>query len=88
MKKRNIWLENAVDEDSNYILKFIDIAKELNIAIVITYLSKVNKSPQNTALVIDKNGNISMKNSKVHTCDFSLESLLESGEEFKVYEVD
>ena len=82
--ERKKWLDEAVDEESNYIKSFKEIAKKLEIGIVITYLSKGNISPQNTALVIDKTGEILMKYSKVHTCDFSLEALLESGKEFKV----
>ena len=40
--------------------------------------------PQNSAFVIDKSGNILMKYSKVHTCDFADEKNVESGKEFKV----
>lgn len=82
--ERRKWLAEAVDEESEYIKSFKSIAKELEIGIVITYLSKGKNRPQNTALVIDKTGEILMKYSKVHTCDFSLEGLLESGDEFKV----
>lgn len=82
--ERQKWLNEAVDEESEYVKAFKRIATELEIGIVITYLSKGNTSPQNTALVIDKTGEILMKYSKVHTCDFSLEALFESGKEFKV----
>ena len=82
--ERKKWLAEAVDEESEYIKSFKRIAKELEIGIVITYLSKGKNRPQNTALVIDKTGEFLMKYSKVHTCDFSLEGLLESGDEFKV----
>lgn len=82
-KERQNWLNSAIDEKNNCICSFQKIASELNIGIVITYLSKGKKAPQNTALVIDKNGNIVMKYSKVHTCDFSLEGILENGLEFK-----
>lgn len=83
-KERKKWLEEAIDEESNYVKSFREIAKELQIGVVITYLSKGKKAPQNTALVIDKTGEILMKYSKVHTCDFSLEALFQGGEEFKV----
>ncbi|WP_040214607.1 carbon-nitrogen hydrolase family protein [Clostridium polynesiense] len=82
--ERQKWLDEAIDEESSYVKSFKGIAKSLEIGIVITYLSKESTGPQNTALVIDKTGNILMKYSKVHTCDFSLEALLESGKEFKV----
>ena len=83
-KERQDWLSQAVDEESDYIKAFKECARRLEIGIVITYLSKGNIRPRNTALVIDKTGEILMKYSKVHTCDFSLEALLESGEAFKV----
>lgn len=83
-EERKKWLEEAIDEESNYVKSFREVAKKLKIGVVITYLSKGKKAPQNTALVIDKIGEILMKYSKVHTCDFSLEVLLQGGEEFKV----
>lgn len=83
-EERKKWLEEAIDEESNYVKSFREVAKKLKIGVVITYLSKGKKAPQNTALVIDKTGEILMKYSKVHTCDFSLEALLQGGEEFKV----
>lgn len=43
-----------------------------------------NKQPQNSAFVISKLGDILMKYSKVHTCDFADERKVESGKEFKV----
>lgn len=83
-EERKKWLEEAIDEESTYVKSFREVAKKLKIGVVITYLSKGKKAPQNTALVIDKTGEILMKYSKVHTCDFSLEALLQGGEEFKV----
>lgn len=68
--------------------KFIDLlcsaAKELRIGVVATALTQGRTKPQNSAFLIDKNGDLLMKYSKVHTCDFADESCLESGDEFKV----
>ncbi len=61
-----------------------DTAKEMGIGLVATTLTKGKNSPQNSAFVINKNGEILMKYSKVHTCDFADERVLESGTEFKV----
>ncbi len=63
-------------------------AKELGIGLVATALTKGNNNPQNSAFVIGKNGEILMKYSKVHTCDFADERVLESGTEFKVCDFD
>ena len=65
-----------------------DKAKELGIGLVATALTKGNVKPQNAAFVIGKNGEILMKYSKVHTCDFADERVLESGTEFKVCDFD
>lgn len=62
--------------------------KELNVGVVITAFTKGEKYPQNSAFVIDRNGEIILKYSKVHTCDFDWERYLESGQEFKVCEFD
>ena len=52
--------------------------------VVATTFTKGKKKPQNSAYVIDKNGRILMKYSKVHTCDFADEICLESGKDFTV----
>lgn len=86
--ERRNWLNAAIDEKSEYVSSFKEMAKVLKIGIVITYLSKGKNAPYNTALVIDKQGNELMQYNKVHTCDFSLESLLESGKSFEVCEFE
>ena len=65
-----------------------DKAKELGIGLVATALTKGKKSPQNSAFVIGKHGEKLMKYSKVHTCDFADERVLESGTEFRVCDFD
>ena len=78
------WNTLAIDENNQYIQAFCGIAKQLNIGVVITGYTKGINSPQNSAFVISKNGEILMKYSKVHTCDFADERMLECGNEFKV----
>lgn len=78
------WNQLAIDENNQYIQAFCNIAKELNIGVVITGYTKGLNRPQNSAFVINKNGEILMKYSKVHTCDFANERMLECGNEFKV----
>lgn len=79
-----IALKDALDDDSIYIKKICSAAKAYNVGVVATAFSKGELKPQNTAFVIDKTGEIIMKYSKVHTCDFADEAALESGKEFKV----
>lgn len=78
------WSNRALEDDSTYINAFSVAAKELNIGVVVTGYTKGEMRPRNSAVVIDKNGEIIMKYSKVHTCDFADERMLESGNEFKV----
>lgn len=82
------WCNSAVTEEEEHLLQIRKLAKELQIGVVITAFTKGEKYPQNTAIVIDKNGDIILKYSKVHTCDFDWERYLESGQEFKVCEFD
>lgn len=82
--ERTQWLESAIAIDSSYIHTIKQAAKEHCIGVVATYLAKTSSKPQNVAIVIDRNGEIIMDYAKVHTCDFSLEGLLQNGNEFKV----
>lgn len=82
------WCNSAVTEEEEHVLQIRKLAKELQIGVVITAFTKGEKYPQNTAFIIDRNGDIIMKYSKVHTCDFDWERYLESGQEFKVCKFD
>ncbi len=80
--------EEALADNSPYIADICEAAKRLHIGVVATALTKGSVKPQNSAFIIDKNGCILMKYSKVHTCDFSDEKCLESGTGFKVCDFD
>lgn len=82
------WCNRAVTENEEHVLKIGELAKELNVGVVITAFTKGEKYPQNSAFVIDRNGEIILKYSKVHTCNFDWERYLENGQEFKVCEFD
>lgn len=86
--QREAWLNAAVERDGAYIAAIRGLAKELEIGVVATYLSKTSGKPQNTALVIGRGGEILLEYAKVHTCDFSLEALLQSGDAFHVCDFD
>lgn len=82
------WCERALTEESEPIIKFRKLAAELAVGIVITSFTKGVKRPQNSAYLIDREGRIALKYSKVHTCDFDWEQYLESGDRFSVCEFD
>ena len=78
------WLENAVAIESGYVTAVKDAAAKYKIGVCATFLSKTEDKFQNTAIVIDRSGKILLNYAKVHTCDFSLEKLLQHGSEFRV----
>ncbi len=83
------WKSLAVGSDDAFVMHFRKLAKELNIAIHITYLEASEGLPKNSASLIDRHGNIIMTYSKVHTCDFvDIELNTTPGDEFFVAELD
>jgi N-carbamoylputrescine amidase len=86
---RQAWQEQAVDIDSQFISHFRGLARELNIAIALTYLEKWDGPPRNTLSLIDRHGEIVLTYAKVHTCDFDEpENSLTPGDGFSVAELD
>ena len=84
----DLTIDNASAITENDLAPLCENAKELNIGLVATALTKGKSNPQNSAFVISKDGKILMKYAKVHTCDFADEKVLESGTEFKVCDFD
>jgi len=82
------WNENALTDDGVYLAEISRVAKELGIGVVITGFSKGKRYPRNSAYLIGRDGSLLLKYSKVHTCDFSLERYIESGNEFRVCSFD
>jgi len=94
-RKPEEWIKDAISIDSDFVNTFKNLAKELNFAIGVTLLEKsdVNKfdkdsMPKNTMVLFDRHGNLVLKYSKVHTCDFSVEKYLTPGEDFYVCDLD
>ena len=78
----------ATPTDGSFVDHFCELAGELEMAIVITYLQQWEGSPRNAATVIDRQGRRILTYAKVHTCDFSLEAALEAGSDFPVAGLD
>ncbi|MGM9680826.1 MAG: carbon-nitrogen hydrolase family protein [Eubacteriales bacterium] len=76
--------DEALTDSDPHLLNICRAAKELSIGTVVTAITKGREKPRNSAYVVDKNGTILMKYSKVHTCDFADEACLESGDAFYV----
>jgi predicted amidohydrolase len=80
--------EDAIPLDHPAIQTICETAKTLHMGIVATAFTKGKQKPQNTAFLIDKNGQVRFAYHKVHTCDFADEASLESGTEFYVGKID
>lgn len=85
----NKWMAEAVDRNSEYVRHFQTLAKELNMAIVTTYLEKWPKAPRDSATLIDRHGKQVLTYAKVHTCDFGArEAACTPGDGFYVVGLD
>lgn len=82
------WKSEAIDQSDSFFARFRDLAKELDMAIAVTYLEKWGEHPRNTVSVIDRFGKCVLTYAKVHTCDFSSECLLTPGDDFMVCDLD
>jgi predicted amidohydrolase len=81
------WQELAIGTDSVYVQHFVSLARELNMAICLTYLQKWRPAPRNVVSVVSRTGEIVLTYAKVHTCDFMAEAAVCPGDEFPVSEL-
>ena len=72
----------AVSQDSEFIQSFGRLARELDMAVGITYLERYEPAPRNTLTLFDRHGSPVLIYAKVHTCDFGDEARLTPGDEF------
>ncbi len=78
----------AINKESGFVNSFRDLAKELKMAIGITFLEKGNVKPLNSVVFFDVNGNEALHYSKIHICAFADEKVLSAGEDFYIAELD
>jgi len=78
----------SISADSDFIQGFSNLAAELQMAIGVTFLERHNPKALNSVILFDRNGKQRLHYSKVHTCDFDLEKMLSSGEDFYVADLD
>ncbi|MBP1550773.1 MAG: carbon-nitrogen hydrolase family protein [Oscillospiraceae bacterium] len=78
----------AVSAESGFVSAFGEVAKELEMAIGITFLESWEPLPRNTMRLFDRFGRSVLTYAKVHTCDFGTECNLTPGEDFYVTDLD
>ena len=82
------WKAEAIPADSEFISAFGQLAKELGMAIGITFLELYQGGPRNSTVLFDRFGQRKIAYAKVHTCDFDVERNLTPGEDFYVTTLD
>ncbi len=82
------WKNDAISIDSEFVREFKSLAKELEMAIGITFLEADGGAPKNTLVLFDRHGEQKLKYNKLHTCDFGAEKDLGRGEDFYVTALD
>lgn len=86
--EREHWESLAINQNDTFITHFQKLAKELKMAIALTYLEKWDGAPRNSVSLIDRHGEIVLTYAKVHTCEFDIESALTPGNSFPVCDLD
>src|SRR5262245_11668214 len=86
---QEMWQGLAIGRDNPFITHFQVLARELEMAIALTYLERWDGPPRNSVSIIDRCGEILMTFAKVHLCDWSMDELtLTPGQEFPVCTLD
>lgn len=81
--------EDALKRDSPEIQRFSELAKELKMAIGVTYLEAWDPTPRNSITLFDRKGREVFTYAKVHTSDFKhMESAMTPGDDFYVGPLD
>jgi len=83
-----IWTEEAISVDDEFVEAFGTLARELDMAVGVTLLEKWSTGPRNTLVLFDRRGERKMVYAKVHTCDFDVERALTPGDGFEVVDLD
>jgi predicted amidohydrolase len=79
------WISQAISIDHSFVKHFVNLAKELEMAIAVTFLEKENMEYYNSVCVINRFGEISLKHRKVHLWEPAVvEAVCTSGKEFNV----
>ena len=85
---RAAWRALAVTQHSEYVTHLRDLARELDLAIALTYLERRDEAVRNSVSLIDRHGETLFTYSKVHTCEWDWEAACEPGDDFYVAALD
>ena len=82
------WMRDAIPADGDFVNTFGKTARELEIAVGITFLEKYGERARNALVLFDRFGKKRLTYAKVHTCDFGAERSLTPGEAFYTVDLD
>jgi N-carbamoylputrescine amidase len=88
LRDRERWQAQAISQEHPFIVHFCRLARELNMAIALTYLERWPAAPRNSVSLIDRHGRLLLTYAKVHTCEFDVEAALTPGDAFPVGALD
>ncbi len=87
-EREKFW-DRAVAKNGPWVQHFAQLAKELRMAIAVTYAQKWKPLPRNAVTLFDRNGKEVLTYAKVHTSDFKpLERNMTPGEDFYTAPLD
>lgn len=82
------WKAEAISASNEFVSVLGELAKELGMAIAVTFLEQYEGGPRNSMVLFDRFGERKITYAKVHTCDFDVERDLTPGEDFYVTTLD
>lgn len=82
------WKAEAIPAGGGFVSAFGRLAKELDMAIGVTFLEEYEGGPRNSMVLFDRHGERKIAYAKVHTCDFDVERNLTPGDGFYVATLD
>ena len=85
---REAWRAQAIGREDEFVTHFRALARDLEMAIAVTYLERWQGAPRNSVSLINRRGDIVMTYAKVHTCDHGREVALTPGDDFHVCTLD
>ena len=83
------WIDKSIDRDSDFIRHHRNLARELDMALAVTYLETWPGRPRNSVSLIDRHGDVLFTYGKVHTCCYEHpEVVCTPGTDFYTAELD
>jgi predicted amidohydrolase len=77
------WEKAAIDRESSFFQRYVELAKRLQMHIALTYLEKCQPKPRNTVTIVSSRGEVILNYSKVYICDFGTAELRKASPDYE-----